>query len=182
MKSVGEAMAIGRNFTEALQKALRSLEEQEGAVFDWRKECVELDKAALLEQIRTPHDGRLRKVMDALRAGATPEEIFDATAIDPWFVDQLLLINEVAVEVLEADELDPGAAAAREAARLLRRADRPAARHARGRGPRGAARARHPAGLQDRRHLRRRVRRADAVPLLVLRRGDRGAAARASRR
>ncbi len=114
MKSVGEAMAIGRNFTEALQKALRSLESK-GAVFDWRKEYVDLDKAALLEQIRTPHDGRLRKVMDALRAGATPEEIFAATAIDPWFVDQLLLINEVAVEVLEADELTPG---------LLRRAKR----------------------------------------------------------
>jgi len=114
MKSVGEAMAIGRSFTEALQKALRSLESKE-AVFDWRKEYVDLDKAALLEQIRTPHDGRLRKVMDALRAGATPEEIFEATAIDPWFVDQLLLINEVALEVLDADELTPG---------LLRRAKR----------------------------------------------------------
>src|SRR6476619_7007874 len=114
MKSVGEAMAIGRCFTEALQKALRSLESRD-AVFDWRKEYVDLDKATLLEQIRTPHDGRLRKVMDALRAGATPEEIFEATAIDPWFVDQLLLINEIAVEVLEADELTPG---------LLRRAKR----------------------------------------------------------
>ncbi len=114
MKSVGEAMAIGRNFTEALQKALRSLEDKK-APFDWRKEWVELDKAALLESIRTPHDGRLREVMDALRAGATPEEIFAATAIDPWFVDQLLLINEVAVEILDADELSPG---------LLRRAKR----------------------------------------------------------
>jgi carbamoyl-phosphate synthase large subunit len=114
MKSVGEAMAIGRNFTEALQKALRSLEDKK-APFDWRKEWVELDKAALLESIRTPHDGRLREVMDAIRAGATPQEIFDATAIDPWFVDQLALINEVAAEVLEADELTPG---------LLRRAKR----------------------------------------------------------
>ena len=74
----------------------------------------------------------------------------------------------------------PGAAAAGQAARLLRRPDRQDPRHARGRRPRGAARARHPAGLQDRRHLRGRVRRADAVPLLVLRRGDRGAAARAA--
>ncbi|MFL6027351.1 MAG: carbamoyl-phosphate synthase large subunit, partial [Friedmanniella sp.] len=114
MKSVGEAMAIGRNFTEALQKALRSLESR-SAPFDWRKEWVDLDKAALLESIRTPHDGRLREVMDALRAGATPQEIFDATAIDPWFVDQLLLINEVAVAILGADELTPG---------LLRRAKR----------------------------------------------------------
>ena len=114
MKSVGEAMAIGRTFTEALQKALRSLEHKE-AVFDWSHEWVELDKAALLEEIRTPHDGRLRKVMDALRAGATPEEIFAATAIDPWFVDQLLLINEVAAEIAASPELTP---------QVLRRAKR----------------------------------------------------------
>ncbi|MEO5653502.1 MAG: carbamoyl-phosphate synthase large subunit, partial [Marmoricola sp.] len=106
MKSVGEAMAIGRNFTEALQKALRSLEDKK-AVFDWSHRHVELDKADLLHQISTPHDGRLRKVMDALRAGATPEEVFEATGIDPWFVDQLCLINEVAQEVIHATELTP---------------------------------------------------------------------------
>jgi carbamoyl-phosphate synthase large subunit len=119
MKSVGEAMAIGRNFTEALQKALRSLETPSSgpgaAVFDWAQEWVELDKAALLEEIRAPHDGRLKKVMDAIRAGATPEEIFDATGIDPWFVDQLMLINEVAAEVTAAPELTPA---------LLRKAKR----------------------------------------------------------
>src|SRR6187431_1780841 len=87
MKSVGEAMAIGRNFTEALQKALRSLESKDAA-FDWHQEWVDLDKAALLEEIEVPHDGRLKKVMDALRAGATAEEIFDHTKIDPWYVDQ----------------------------------------------------------------------------------------------
>ncbi|WP_166139880.1 carbamoyl-phosphate synthase large subunit [Nocardioides ochotonae] len=114
MKSVGEAMAFGRNFTEALQKALRSLESKD-AVFDWRKEYVDLDKAALLEEIKTPTDGRLKRVMDALRAGATAEEIFEATAIDPWFVDQLALINEIAVEVTEAPELSPA---------VLRRAKR----------------------------------------------------------
>src|SRR6478736_1056697 len=114
MKSVGEAMAIGRNFTEALQKALRSLEDKK-AVFDWSHRVVELDKDALLEQVRTPHDGRLRKVMDALRAEATAEEIHEATGIDPWFVDQLSLINEVAQEVINADELTPS---------LLRRAKR----------------------------------------------------------
>src|SRR4051812_2114194 len=108
MKSVGEAMAIGRNFTEALQKALRSLESRD-AVFDWRHEWVDLDKAALLEEIRTPHDGRLRKVMDAIRAGATPEEIFASTAIDPWFLDQLVLINEIAAEIAASPELTPGA-------------------------------------------------------------------------
>lgn len=114
MKSVGEAMAIGRNFTEALQKALRSLESKD-APFDWSHTWVELDKDALLEEIKVPHDGRLKKVMDALRAGATQQEIFDSTAIDPWFVDQLALINEVAMEVLEAPELTPA---------VLRRAKR----------------------------------------------------------
>ena len=60
MKSVGEAMAIGRNFTEALQKALRSLESK-SAPFDWSHTFVELDKNALLEEVRVPHDGRLRR-------------------------------------------------------------------------------------------------------------------------
>jgi carbamoyl-phosphate synthase large subunit len=114
MKSVGEAMAIGRNFTEALQKALRSLESK-AAPFDWSHAFVDLDKNALLEEIRTPHDGRLRKVMDALRAGATPDEVHDVTGIDPWFVDQLLLLNEVAQEMIAAPELT---------APLLRRAKR----------------------------------------------------------
>ncbi|HET6627139.1 MAG TPA: carbamoyl-phosphate synthase large subunit [Nocardioidaceae bacterium] len=114
MKSVGEAMAIGRNFTEALQKALRSLESKH-APFDWSHKHVQLDKAALLAAAGTPHDGRLRVVMDAIRAGASPREVHDATGIDPWFVDQLLLLNEVAQEVIDADELTP---------RLLRRAKR----------------------------------------------------------
>jgi carbamoyl-phosphate synthase large subunit len=114
MKSVGEAMAIGRNFTEALQKALRSLESP-NAVFDWHREYVELDKQRLLERAGVPHDGRLKLVMDAIRAGATPEEIFEATRIDPWFVDQLALVNEVAAEVTAAAELTPD---------LLRRAKR----------------------------------------------------------
>ena len=114
MKSVGEAMAIGRNFTEALQKALRSLEHK-SAPFDWSHQFIELSKDELLAEIRTPHDGRLRKVMDAIRAEATLAEIHDATGIDPWFVDQLMLINEIAQEIIGAAELTPA---------LLRRAKR----------------------------------------------------------
>jgi carbamoyl-phosphate synthase large subunit len=114
MKSVGEAMAIGRSFTEALQKALRSLESPE-APFDWSHRHVDLDTPTLLAEAATPHDGRLRVVMDAIRAGATPQEVHDATGIDPWFVDQLCLVNEVAQEVIEAPELTP---------ELLRRAKR----------------------------------------------------------
>ncbi|MEP6816049.1 MAG: carbamoyl-phosphate synthase large subunit, partial [Marmoricola sp.] len=112
MKSVGEAMAIGRNFTEALQKALRSLESP-SAVFDFATATAPLD--AILGSIRTPHDGRLREVMDAIRAGASNELLHEVTGIDPWFLDQLFLINEVATEVIEAAELTPG---------LLRRAKR----------------------------------------------------------
>ncbi|GAA1593411.1 carbamoyl-phosphate synthase large subunit [Kribbella hippodromi] len=104
MKSVGEAMAIGRNYTEALQKALRSLEKPE-ARFSWAGAPGEL--SPLLEAIKTPRDGRLRLVMDAIRAGATPEQIFDATKIDPWFVDQLFLIHETALQVAAAPRLTP---------------------------------------------------------------------------
>ena len=105
MKSVGEAMAIGRNYTEALQKALRSLEKPE-ARFSWAGQpASELEP--LLETIKTPQDGRLRIVMDAIRAGATPEQIFDATKIDPWFVDQLYLIHETALQVAAAPRLTP---------------------------------------------------------------------------
>ncbi|PUA79614.1 carbamoyl-phosphate synthase large subunit [Nocardioides currus] len=103
MKSVGEAMAIGRSFTESLQKALRSLESK-GAIFDFASPVG--DKAELLAASGIPTDGRLRTVMDAIRAGATQEEVFDATKIDPWFVDQLFLIKEVADEVAAAVELD----------------------------------------------------------------------------
>ncbi|WNE99965.1 carbamoyl-phosphate synthase large subunit [Streptomyces luomodiensis] len=104
MKSVGEAMAIGRNFTEALQKALRSLEKK-GSQFDFSGEPG--DKAELLAQAVVPTDGRINTVMRAIRAGATPQEVFDATRIDPWFVDQLFLIKEIADELAAADKLHP---------------------------------------------------------------------------
>ncbi|GAA4657580.1 carbamoyl-phosphate synthase large subunit [Streptomyces youssoufiensis] len=104
MKSVGEAMAIGRNFTEALNKALRSLEKK-GSQFDFVSEPG--DKTALLERAAVPTDGRINTVMAAIRAGATQEEVFDATRIDPWFVDQLFLIKEIADEIAAADQLSP---------------------------------------------------------------------------
>jgi carbamoyl-phosphate synthase large subunit len=102
MKSVGEAMAIGRNYSQALQKALRSLERR-GSSFHWDGEVG--DKAALLEISKTPTDGRIVTVQQALRAGATIEEVFEATKIDPWFIDQIVLINEVAESVRSAVEL-----------------------------------------------------------------------------
>ncbi|MGK5630741.1 carbamoyl-phosphate synthase large subunit [Streptomyces sp. URMC 123] len=107
MKSVGEAMAIGRNFPEALQKALRSLEKK-GSQFDFSGDAADLgDKAELLRTAGVPTDGRINTVMRAIRAGATPQEVFDATRIDPWFVDQLFLIKEIADELAAAEKLEP---------------------------------------------------------------------------
>jgi carbamoyl-phosphate synthase large subunit len=114
MKSVGEAMAIGRSFTEALQKALRSLESRD-AVFGWVAPGEDGTAADLLARAAVPHDGRLRVVQRAMWAGASVEAAHDATGIDPWFLDQVQLLNEVAAEVRDAAELD------RE---LLRRAKR----------------------------------------------------------
>ncbi|HEX3205387.1 MAG TPA: carbamoyl-phosphate synthase large subunit, partial [Propionibacteriaceae bacterium] len=104
MKSVGEAMAIGRNFTEALGKALRSLEDAQ-APFRFADEITEsIDE--LLDRAARPHDGRLNVVMRALRAGATPEQVHQATKIDPWFIDQLVLLLEIATMIKSAPELN----------------------------------------------------------------------------
>jgi carbamoyl-phosphate synthase large subunit len=102
MKSVGEAMAIGRNFPEALNKALRSLEKK-GSQFDFATPPG--DKAELLAKAARPTDGRVNTVMEAIRAGAAPQEVFDATKIDPWFTDQLFLIGEIAEKLAAAPEL-----------------------------------------------------------------------------
>lgn len=103
MKSVGEAMAIGRNYATALQKALRSLEKR-GSSFHWGEEQRSVDE--LLEIAATPTDGRIVVLQQAMRKGATIEQAFEATAIDPWFLDQIALINEVAEFVRAAAELD----------------------------------------------------------------------------
>lgn len=100
MKSVGEAMAIGRSFPEALQKALRSLEKI-GAGFKWQK--AELSE--LMEQIKTPTEFRLQQVQLALFNGAAILDVYAATKIDPWFLEQISLINNQAVEISKAGEL-----------------------------------------------------------------------------
>ncbi|MFM2373311.1 MAG: hypothetical protein RJA75_207 [Actinomycetota bacterium] len=103
MKSVGEAMAIGRNYAQALQKALRSLERR-GSSFHWGSQPKSKDE--LLELSKVPTDGRIVTVQQALRLGATADEIFQATKIDPWFIDQIVLINEIAEEVAQAADLN----------------------------------------------------------------------------
>ncbi len=105
MKSVGEAMAIGRNFTESLQKALRSIERKE-AVFDWSKDPSEINIPDLLTKMKVPHDGRLNEVQLALWAGASIDQVFEATKIDPWFLDQIVLLCEVARDLKRATVLD----------------------------------------------------------------------------
>ncbi|MEV0584765.1 carbamoyl-phosphate synthase large subunit [Nonomuraea sp. NPDC050310] len=102
MKSVGEAMAIGRSFPEALQKALRSLEKK-GSSFSWADEVAGKDE--LLDACRTPHDGRLRTMQQAIRAGASAAELFESTKVDPWFIDQLFLLDEEARALAEAPQL-----------------------------------------------------------------------------
>jgi carbamoyl-phosphate synthase large subunit len=87
MKSVGETMAIGRTFKEALQKGLRSLETGYpglGKTFDGQLPDVEETLAGL----RKPNSRRLYQLRDAILAGIPEEEIFAASAIDPWFIRQ----------------------------------------------------------------------------------------------
>ena len=105
MKSVGEAMAIGRSFPEALQKALRSME-RPAAVFSWPGAA--LDVPDLLDRMKRPHDGRLLLVQQALWAGAGIDAVHEATGIDPWFLDQICQINEMADAIKAASSLDRG--------------------------------------------------------------------------
>ena len=113
MKSVGEAMAIGRSFPEALQKALRSLEHA-GASLSWAGPPG--DAAELLRRCASPHDGRMATLHQAIRAGAGVAELAAATGIDPWFIDQIKSIEEVAERVAADQPGHPGGAPAGSAA------------------------------------------------------------------
>ena len=101
MKSVGEAMAFGRSFPEALQKAMRSLEKK-NAAFTWNiVESVD----ELLEQIKVPTEHRLVQVQKALASGVSVEQAHVASGIDPWFLAQIELINEKARQISAATVL-----------------------------------------------------------------------------
>jgi carbamoyl-phosphate synthase large subunit len=104
MKSVGEAMAIGRSFSEALMKALRSLERKE-AIFSWPVVSpVELEQ--LMQSMKIPTEYRLQQVQKAMWAGASIEEVFAATKIDPWYLRQIELINAQASVIAQPGELN----------------------------------------------------------------------------
>ena len=100
MKSVGEAMAIGRSFPEALQKALRSLEKV-GASFTWSGGNL----VNLMKQIGTPTEFRLQQVQLAMHLGASVAQVYEITKIDPWFLEQINLINQEAKELINQPEL-----------------------------------------------------------------------------
>jgi carbamoyl-phosphate synthase large subunit len=104
MKSVGEAMAIGRSFPEALMKALRSLERKE-AIFTFPTDISEQRVSSLLTQIGTPTEYRLQQVQQVLWAGISIEEVFSKSKIDRWFLTQIQLINEAAREIALPGEL-----------------------------------------------------------------------------
>ncbi len=101
MQSVGEAMAIGRTFPEALQKALRSLETgRMGLNADpLERQLRSLSDAALIEAVATPTPQRLFQVAEALRRGVSVDAIVAATHIDAWFVDQMASIVSVRNEL-----------------------------------------------------------------------------------
>jgi carbamoyl-phosphate synthase large subunit len=103
MQSVGEVMAIGRNFAESLQKAIRSLEQgREGFAPGAPSEFEALSDDALWELCVVATPDRLFAVHEALRRGATVEALSAATMIDPWFVDQLAGIVEREGELVGA--------------------------------------------------------------------------------
>src|SRR6204780_3252283 len=113
MKSVGEAMAIGRSFPEALQKALRSLESP-GAPFRWTEPPG--DAADLLARCAVPHDGRLATAPPALPGRAPVAEVAGGSGIDPWFVDQIQGIEDQAKRIAAAPALSRELIAAAKAA------------------------------------------------------------------
>ncbi|MGC4813526.1 carbamoyl-phosphate synthase large subunit [Micromonospora sp. DT228] len=115
MKSVGEAMSLGRNFTEALNKAMRSMETKEAGFWSV-PDPAGVSLADTLAALRIPHDGRLYTVERALRLGASIAEVNEASGgIDRWFLDQIAALIELRAEIVDAPVLD---------AELLHRAKR----------------------------------------------------------
>jgi|UniRef100_UPI00404B0E58 carbamoyl-phosphate synthase large subunit len=105
MKSVGEAMAIGRSFPEALMKALRSLERKE-AIFTFPVDKNIVNKDELLLKMRTPTEYRLQQVQLAMWAGCSIAQVHEATKIDPWYLQQIQIINERALLISQPGEMN----------------------------------------------------------------------------
>ena len=108
MKSVGEVMAIGRTFQESLQKALRGLETGVDGLDELTDLSVEGARVELIKELRISRPERLWNVADGFRAGLSLEELFELTAIDPWFLVQIsdLVEEENSLRSLSVDALD----------------------------------------------------------------------------
>ena len=104
MKSVGEAMSLGRNFVEALGKVMRSLETKKAGFWTGPEIAGSLDE--VLTRLQTPTDGRLYDIEYALRLGGTVEQVAQASGVDPWFVDQIADLVHLRTELLDAPVLD----------------------------------------------------------------------------
>ena len=105
MKSVGEAMAIGRTFKESMQKALRSLEiGRFGFGFDGKDSKLSID--AIKRKLSVPNAERIFFIGEAFRHGLTEEEVFDLSKIDPWFLRQLKTIADEGMAMEGAKEIN----------------------------------------------------------------------------
>ena len=104
MKSVGEVMAVGRTFKESLQKAIRSLETD---VYGLEQRLpVGLKREEILDRLRRPTPDRLWQIGDALRSGVSIPELYSASKIDPWFLDQIRQIIEMESQIQEPGWID----------------------------------------------------------------------------
>ncbi|GAA4814426.1 carbamoyl-phosphate synthase large subunit [Tomitella cavernea] len=105
MKSVGEAMAIGRSYSEALGKVLRSLEH--GGTGFWTVPDPDGDTVdAALERLRTPREGRMYDIERALRYGAGIDQVHEASALDPWFIAEVEGLVELRSRIIDAPVVD----------------------------------------------------------------------------
>ncbi|OBK11242.1 carbamoyl-phosphate synthase large subunit [Mycobacterium asiaticum] len=104
MKSVGEAMSLGRNFVEALGKVMRSLETTRAGF--WTKPDPAGNVDDVLARLETPTEGRLYDIELALRLGASVEQVAQASGVDPWFVAQIDELVALRAELVDAPVLD----------------------------------------------------------------------------
>ena len=110
MKSVGEAMAIGRNYIGALGKVMRSLESKPAGFWTQSDEYIAGDRAtdvdAVLEDLKRPTEGRIYDVELAQRLGATVDQIHEASGLDPWFITEMENLQDIRTALLDAPVVD----------------------------------------------------------------------------
>ena len=178
MKSVGEVMAIGRTFKEALMKGIRSLETGR------KTPTSPSDPAELERRLAIPHPERLWDLLHAFEIGYSPELLYEITRIDPWFLNQLQQILELKarVKALHAGKRSRQRVVSRQAIWILRSPPRGILGKGRGGSAAAPPGAQHSARIQTRGYLRGGIRILYAVSLFDLRRRKRGRAHRPARK